>query len=346
MVHLLQVILNFRSSVSNKSFPYHKQLSNVKRHLKSYEDRLRVSYLKFMQEYKGNTVHSSFVEDPNNMRHFFMDDGCCFQKVNIGDKHRLVYQQLLKLPIGTSRTLSLSMIISPLYKLRKKLCVDQLVELCWIASFLNTPVRINETLTRLIDDGNDFDDHPYFTWIQTTIRIFGTWQGGNNPRYSSCGNQLYDIFGEKENDTNSRIRLKKVSGILFDWIQFIDSYHGTSEAKEIPYFQIKHTMQEVCRQLKSATKTLGCTAIDYQSFRLSIFTTLISALLIPKPGPHLHQFMLPCKGTASANHLKDPLGSMMDEDQAVSHLNSGSSDKELSGRSTKGEIPEEVLLHL
>ena len=31
----------------------------------------------------------------------------------------------------------------------------------------------------------------------------------------------------------------------------------------------------------------------------------------------------------------------MDKDEDVSHLNSGSSDKELSRKSTKGEIPEE-----
>ena len=227
MVHLFQVILNFRSSAANKIFPYKKQLENVSRHFRNYEQRLRVSYTTFVRAYEGNALHSRFVTNPNDMRDFFMDDCCPFKTVNIGTPEKIVNQELLSLPVGTSRTLGLSMIISPIYQLGKMLCVDQVVELCWVASFLNSPVRFNEALTRLLDSNSVIDKHPYYTWMDSTFDLFDTWQGGTAPRYSSCGNQLLDIFGMDKDNTDSRDRLDKVLVILFEWIDFINFYLGS-----------------------------------------------------------------------------------------------------------------------
>ena len=270
-----------------------------------------------------------------------MDDCCPFKTVNIGTAEKIVNQELLSLPVGTSRTLGLSMIISPIYKIGKMLCVDQVVELCWVASFLNSPVRFNETLTRLLDSNSEIDEHPYYTWINSTFKIFDTWQGGTAPRYSCCGNQLVDIFGRDNANTDSRERLEKVSVILFEWIKFVDLYYGESDANDIPYLMIETKMTEICGKLRTATTKTGCKALDFKSFRLSIFTTLISALMIPKPGPHLHQFMLPCENTASFNHLRDPFMSNIDEDEAASLLYSMSTDAEQTDKMNEGQIPPE-----
>ena len=104
----------------------------------------------------GPTIRSRFVKDQNDMRDFFIDDFCKFETLNIYTKTNVIEQVVVKLPIGTSRTLSLSMIISPIYKLREQLCVDQIVELFFVASFLDTPTRFNETMTRLMTEKHDF----------------------------------------------------------------------------------------------------------------------------------------------------------------------------------------------
>ena len=61
---------------------------------------------------------------------------------------------LLVLPIRPYQTISLSMVMGTLEKLKKKLCLDQLVELCFIAFFQNRVLPIDKCLVEI----NDRDD--------------------------------------------------------------------------------------------------------------------------------------------------------------------------------------------
>jgi hypothetical protein len=106
------------------------------------------------------------------------------------------------MPIGTSRVLSMSMFVFPIYQLRQVLFRDQLVELCLVASMLNTPVRFKEYLIRLQAEDTDLlvTEYPFYLWKEKTSELFGQFQGGPHPRFSSCLNSLLACFAKTQGD--------------------------------------------------------------------------------------------------------------------------------------------------
>ena len=227
-----------------------------------------------------------------------------------------IERDLLLLPTGVSRSLSLSMVIDYIYKLREHWCADQVVEFCFIVSFHNSQLLICECLQEM----NATGIHPYYEWRETTMRLFGTFQGGKFPRFSTGSNNLLDIFpGKATRDTSKR--LKDVVESLFEWIDFIDSYHGKEEAKDIPYLTILAKMQKITTNVSLAADS---TEIEFGLFRLSIFTTLICTLGIVKPGRHLHQVIIPIDGSSATKHLINPNPS--DSNNGDVHIQKGDYD--------------------
>ena len=70
-------------------------------------------------------------------------------------------------------------------------------------------------------------------------------------------------------------KLTNVVSVLAGWIDVIDSYFGKCLAKDIPYFELKYKMMDVCEQVKIAS---GNPSLKFGMFRLSIFTTYVTSL--------------------------------------------------------------------
>ena len=98
------------------------------------------------------------------------------------------------------------------------------------------------------------------------------------------------------------MKLANVARVLFSWVDFFYS-KVDSDAEDILPGELHFEMRKIFRGVKNAY----CNpSLDFSAFRLSLFTNLISALQIVKPGKHLHQFFLPCDGTAALHHLNNP----------------------------------------
>ena len=69
--------------------------------------------------------------------------------------------------------------------------------------------------------------------------------------------------------------------------------------------------REIVVQARTLIKKLkvsgDCQGLDFDCFRLGVFTTMVCALGMVKPGVHLLQFALPFKKTALLRHLIDPI---------------------------------------
>ena len=193
------------------------------------------------------------------------------------------------------------MILAPLYDLENKtLCKDQILELAFIACFQTSPLVFNKCLTlnkSII--AFDSDDHPFFAWKIVTMELFNSFQGGKFPRFSSCSNSFLVLFSG-EHDVVADL-LKNIIMVLYEWIDFIDSFHGVSSADEISYSLVEEKMKSIVQRVKIAAKSQS---IEFNLFRLSVLTTLVCSLSITIPGPHLNQLIIPCEGTAADNHLK------------------------------------------
>ena len=87
------------------------------------------------------------------------------------------------------------------------------------------------------------------------------------------------------------------------WVLFLDSFVGKEEADDVPIPIVHQKMNEIIESVKEAS---GESSLDFNCFRLSIFTTLVSGIGIPEPGKHLHQFFFPTVGMASYKHILNP----------------------------------------
>jgi len=127
-IFLLQIIGNFREAASNTSTPYAQEcIQWMKTNFKRYHNVLRVAYNKLIEAYTGPPRDCSFVFDPTDLQDFFLDDEIVYERmkiVNCNPKTKKlaghsIKRDLLLLPIGVSRSLSLSMVIDYVYKLRE-----------------------------------------------------------------------------------------------------------------------------------------------------------------------------------------------------------------------------------
>ena len=210
-----------------------------------------------------------------------------------------------------------------LYKVQNKFCMDQMIELCFLSSFMSTPVLLNETLTQLIAEAEENNNgpqnffqqtHPYYSVKKRLKDLFGSISRGIEPRFSSCSNRIMEGFDDTSTDSSDQ-KLVGVVRALFKWIKFIDTFQGKKHAADIP---IEDLLNKVGETVQAVQNVIGKIKykdkegndmedlLDFADFRLSVFTTLVSALGIAKPGPHLHQFIFPTVNTAAFTHLKNP----------------------------------------
>ena len=134
-----------------------------------------------MTAYLGIATSFSFATNPINVDDFFLDNNLPFRDNYRKDGGTKLIIDLLVLPIRPYQTISLSMVMGTLEKLKKKLCIGQLVELRFIASFQNRVLLIDKCLVKM-NNCDDIlyqdDDHPFYSWLHLSNKFFGSHQGG------------------------------------------------------------------------------------------------------------------------------------------------------------------------
>lgn len=265
-----------------------------------------------------NSYRKAFVDSvPVNTQYFYLDDNLPWKEYFISrnsaqEKH---CQSLLLLPIGTCRTLSLSGFIAPLHIALNHFHIEQVLQLCFSASFFATPVLFNYGMKVLLerrkqeallpyDPNAEIIAFPMVDLFNIIKEEFGAFQGGIEPRYSAASNSVLAVL--KLTGLQQEDAINTVMHRLLEWIYHIDTYSGKIDAKDVPANLLWGEMNAVIRDIQHIYREKTGSMLDFSKFRLSIFTNLITALGYAVPGRHLNQLFLPTPGTASFSHLTDP----------------------------------------
>lgn len=273
----------------------------------------------------------SFLNDAFDMTDMFLDKHLPYQEENISEPNTesdpnryppIAPLQTLRLPIGLSRPLSMSCYLAPMFHQRKILKFDQAVELAFMASFTNTPLRFHHIVTNMTKkDLEDNSNHPVLFYLKKSKELFGTYQGGRDNRYGPCGHSMEEM---QKLIGNAEV-LDQIMKHLLLYIRWIDSNVGKEKAADIPIESIQLELQKLTENVKKVIKdSAGGRTIknlEFALFRAQIFTTLISGLQLVLPGPHLMQMMVPLGEQASAHQLKFATSHEQNQDAITAVVN-------------------------
>ena len=81
-----------------------------------------------------------FVQNPYDMRNFFLDDNVPFKQENLAKQ---VYVPVFKMPVGIYRIISISSAISAVHVHCDWMGFDKAIELALVVSLLNNIARFN-----------------------------------------------------------------------------------------------------------------------------------------------------------------------------------------------------------
>jgi len=327
-IHLLQVIGNFRSSCrSYLSRDIHVRVPKINRDISIYRYNLQLAYATMVNIGSTGANHYSFCKDPFDLSDFFLDDSLPFDSFSVVSESKPKDSDdradLLKLPIGSSRLISLSIALDTLYQQRHQISTDQLLECCFFASFIASATAFGHVISKIISEDPAFfenNSHPFYRLMQEFKCTMGNVHSGSDPRYSSASDKFKKLIPDNCKPTKEADkRLSKIGKELLRWVDIINSY----ENSEVPFVELREEIKVVVSYVQDAAD-VGDDKLDFAQFRLSIFTTFICGLGIVKPGFHLHQIIIPAQNTAAIKHLKFPF----------SHANGGST--------TGGKIEQDV----
>ena len=322
IVHF-QVICNFRKVIGCFVLPFRNYLLPVATHAREY---LAKWHRSIQSVYAGKADKAPCAYDRSA---FFLDDTLEYSVIAISEegKHKQsISSEYILTEVNISRTLSLSMFIDPIVNLQHCLRFDQTIELAFACSFLSNPFWFDWTMSMLIRQHNnpcdpfEFGLHPFYDWSDTTVEIFGTWQGGPHNRWSPCGGSketVLETFGAHVNATSQerkcgKMKLAQVVSILYNHIEWINSL---SSCVDIPVVDMP--LPSLKAQCDKTIKEIGNIAsCQFSHFRLAIFTTIVTGCGLLKEGKHLRNLMYPVKGSASYKHLSSPVADVMSPQRA------------------------------
>ena len=314
-IYLLQVIGNFRKGTTSATTAYRasKKFDALVRHLNTFKLKLKRNYSFIFNQFSQGDVDHSFFRNPEDLDTMCLHDGMSWELHNIegepyeGLQH--IKKPMLFLPVGLSRTFSLSMVLDELERLKSVLHIDQLAELAFFASFMGSTTCFAEVLRQLRESGEIYNyEHPIHAVNKKFIELFPTIHCGVHPRFQCSSLKVLQLTHESEKNgeptPDDDSRLTEISRALFEWVDFIDGFRGKKDASDIPFHTVSAMMDNTTKKVQQAS---GMEKFDWGGFRLSVFTTYASALGIVKPGKHLHQVIIPTKTMASRHHLTTPL---------------------------------------
>ena len=129
------------------------------------------------------------------------------------------------------------------------------------------------------------------------MKLFKNWQEGADTRYSVSG----IVHADLESFFKEASSLKNVVKILINFIAWIDSLQGKSDAKEIPIPFILNQFEGTIKAVKKAGEP---GTWEFSLFHIQIFMTIANGCGLTKPGEHLLQLMIPAgPKQASYNYL-------------------------------------------
>lgn len=313
-VFLLQFLCNFRRSIEIETAPCTTDVDACVDQIRSYQHHLQVNYKKLIYDvYDGpseNRLQMTFIKDGFNTDGFFLDDHLTWEPKILNTKPSFVVSlDLFLVPIPFSRPLSLSAFICAMYNQRGIFTWDQALELCFMGSFVNSPLHfyhIVSTMTQ--EDAEANNGHVFLTYLQRAKVIFNTFQGGSHPRYGPCGmkdDDMEKLFGADDGET-----ITKVLHVLCEHVQWIDSKQGKQTAEELPYDEVEQHYRTFTNKVATVVASgihfnKANKNVEFSNFRAQIFTTLITTLHLTLPGRHLMQLMIPMDGQASYAQLKE-----------------------------------------
>ena len=195
----------------------------------------------------------------------------------------------MKLPMGTSRVLSMSGFLAPVYDNVHKFSYEQLIEIFFFASFLASPAAFNHSFRQLCQNADNAVGHPFPQLHKHIVDTFGKLSAGVHPRHSPCNNTVDELCKTLKLEDGS-LKLKQTVHCLSNWISFVDKHRGMHSAGQMPLSTISSNMKLTLASIKCS---LGEHSLDFADFRLSIFTVLASGFGLCEPGEHLHHFFSP-----------------------------------------------------
>ena len=105
---------------------------------------------------------------------------------------------------------------------------------------------------------------------------------------------------------------------------------GKEDATDIPISLLQPKMEEICDQLKGVASSL-----EYNIFRLGIFTNIVNPCHLRKSGVHLRPMVVHAKGAAAWNHLMNPTSDSLEYDKLISMTGEKWFEGYFEGSSTK-----------
>jgi hypothetical protein len=355
-LYLLQVIVNFRGTIDRRVLNFKKHVDVIVANIVRWTTELKRQYRLHCATFTDVPETFSFVKDPFNMEDMCLHRDSPYEEKDIGIHSHSILKKYVVLPVGISRALSLSNMIGAIYKHIDYLKMDQVIELCFVGACLNSTVRFHEVLWNATEKDLKTDKHPFKFWIRRTLELFpNQWQGGPYARFVSMGCEtkdflsffvpkhmytvrdlvpvgasttkfqssveLVDAYGLEEGDDSGDVALLKITEALAEHVRWINTFQGCHKSEQIPYEVILNQMEATLKKVKAAALVSG---LEFDLFRLEIFTELISALGVPEPGPHLLQLMIPAsEKQRSYKHLSNPLIDKLTDDKAY-RMSSGS----------------------
>lgn len=258
----------------------------------------------------------------------YLDDSLPSKVYDIGGGRS---QTLMTTMCGVSKIISLSMIIDPLAKAMCFLEKRQVIELAWIASLFCHQLRFNEVVEELIkkhlDESDKFtyQQHPLFDWIDYTLKIFNDKiQGGGLifRRFSPSKisrEWVHQSFGKTtEERTEKSFAIDAIVDTLEELLCWIDG-----NAKDMVYKSLDQPLRYLSHDVLSTKYQNTCTKIqdilpvDFGEFRCCLFLSICSGCGLLDEGVHLHQLTIPCKATASYNHLQNPFDNVCEVERPL-----------------------------
>jgi len=317
-IYLFQILCNFRGAATS-SFPYGPQVQRILQHIASYKSTLQSRYNEvfhdFFHDFDEHAVGKNFLKNPLYCENFFLHPSLPWKNRELV-RGSGIYGDVITLPVGPSRTLSMSVMIDSIFRVRKMLSFDQILELTFFFSFYNNGSIVHSIMSRIngCDDmfvtENRKKQHPWYVFEEASIGLLGkgNWQAGIEPRFQCSSNTKWEVF--YSNNESSRIesinlKLCKVLYIGYDLICWMNALNRMDlvAAEEIPFDVVTAKMDNVVLWIKKVT---GEDSFDFGRFYLAQWLTLMIALGLPESGLHLLQLIIPSRGTASYDHFLHP----------------------------------------
>ena len=249
-------------------------------------------------QYKGNRWRGVNAFSARNFRFMFLDDDMPWKEEILNDVGTPIVVRTFSIISAIQRDLFLSLILSGIKELTEvhNLTLDSQLEFAITASYLNSFKRFYYVMTCR-------EPKDYVACYMEMTKLFGTFKGGTDIRYSASGIDFEKVFIKKKGKTRMDLAVAQFKS-LFNWM----NRHRFEEDPKVKYGR-KRDVTTVEEFQQRTTKTLNALKghkMEINEFRLLLITQ-ICALggIFLKEHPILTKFMYVVKGTGGYKFLAE-----------------------------------------